>query len=89
MVFLLLLRKASIMADTIHQYFKKALEEMTIFVQINPETMLGLELIVLPDGQIKKTERAFDKAIYEDLEFDEFEPGNAIEFNLYLKGFTK
>lgn len=77
------------MADSIHSYYKKALEEMTILVQINPETMLGLELIVLPDGQIQKTERTFDETIYEDLEFDEFEPGNAIEFNLYLKGFTK
>ena len=77
------------MADTIKQYFKKSLDEMTILVQIDPESMEGLELIVLPDGQIQKTERQFDETIYEDLEFDEFEEGKPLEFNLYLKGFAK
>ena len=77
------------MADIIHEYFKKTMEDMTILVRINPETMIGLELIVLPDGQISKTERALDETVYEDLEFDEFEAGSPIEFNLYLKGLTK
>jgi hypothetical protein len=77
------------MAEAIHQYFKKYFEAMTILVRIDPDSMAGLELIVLPDGQIKKTTRQFDETIYEELQVDEFEPGNALEFNLYLKGFAK
>ncbi len=77
------------MAQKMHQYFKKEVQEATILVRIDPETMEGLELIILKSGEVQKTEREFDETIYEDLEFDEFNPGNALEFNLYLKGLTK
>ena len=78
------------MAEPIKQYFKKVLEDdVLILVSIDPGTFEGLELIVLPDKTVKKTERQFDETIYEDLEVDEFSAGNALEFNLYLKGFTK
>lgn len=77
------------MADKIHQYFKKELEEATILVRIDPESMEGLELIILKDGKVQKTERQFDETVYEDLEVDEFTSGSPLEFNLYLKGITK
>ena len=76
------------MAQKMHQYYKKEVEEATILVQIDPESMEGIELIILKSGEIQKTVREFDETIYEDLEFDEFTQGNAIEFNLYLKGIT-
>ena len=78
------------MAGSIKQYFKKILEDrILILVRIDPDTYEGLELIVLPDRTVKKTERQFDETIYTELNFDEFSKGNALEFNLYLKGFTK
>lgn len=58
---------------------------MLILVQLDPVNLKGVELIVSKDGQVIRTERTFDKDIYEDLEEDEFEPGSPLEFNLYLK----
>ena len=43
---------------------------MSILVQVDPESMAGIELIVLTNGRVQKTERQFDDFIYEDLEFD-------------------
>lgn len=77
------------MADKIHQYYKKEVDEATILVRIDPQTFEGLELIILKSGEVQQTERAFDETIYEDLEFDEFTAGNPLEFNLYLKGLSK
>ena len=72
--------------NIIHQYFKKKLNELIILVQVDPENYRGLELIVHPDGKVEKTKREFDDLIFDDLKYDGFEPGNALEFNLFLKG---
>jgi len=78
------------MPGSIKQYFKKILDDgILILVRMDPDTYEGLELIVLPNRTVKKTERQFDETIYEELNFDDFSKGNALEFNLYLKGFTK
>lgn len=74
------------MAKVIYEYFKKEMDEGKILVRIDPETFDGLELIVSNEGNILKTTRQFDETIYEDLEEDEFKTGQAMEFNLYLKG---
>ena len=71
------------------EYFKKELDEGKILVRINPETYQGLELLVSKEGNILKTEREFDESIYEDLEHDDFVEGQAMEFNLYLKGVSR
>ena len=74
------------MSQSIYEYFKKELDEATVFVRIDPKTFAGLELIVLKNNQIKKTVRTFDETIYTELEFDKFVKGNPLEFNLFLKG---
>ena len=74
------------MTQVIYQYFKKELEEGKILVRINPQTFEGTELLVNAESQVQLTKRLFDKTIYEDLDFDEFSNGSALEFNLYLKG---
>ena len=76
------------MAQIFYEYFKKELKEATVLVRINPENFAGLELIVLANGQIKKTKRSFDETIYEDLEFDAFIKSSPLEFNLYLNGIS-
>ena len=76
------------MSQTIFEYFKKELDEGTILVRVDPNTFEGLELIVLKNNQIKKTVREFDETIYDELEFDEFVDGNALEFNLHLQGIS-
>ena len=76
------------MSQTIFEYFKKELDEATILVRVDPSTFEGLELIVLKNNQIKKTAREFDETIYDELEFDEFVDGNALEFNLHLQGIS-
>ena len=76
------------MAQAIYNYHKKELEEAKILVRINPETFEGLELIVLNTGVVKSTSRAFDETIYQDLTFDSFVDGSALEFNLILKGLS-
>ena len=76
------------MSQTIFEYFKKDLDEATILVRVDPNTFEGLELIVLKNNHIKKTAREFDEAIYDELEFDEFVDGNALEFNLHLQGIS-
>ncbi len=72
------------MAQVIYQYYKKELPEATILVRIDPGTLMGLELIILPSGEIRKTARQFDAGIYEELEVDEFSRGKALAFNLLL-----
>ena len=74
------------MVTIIHQYFKGEFEDMKVLVQINPETLRGLEIIVDNEGNMQKTKRVFDEDIYEDLAADGFEESSALEFNLYLKG---
>ena len=76
------------MATAIFEYFKKELDEATIFVRIDPVTFAGLELIVLKNNQIKKSTRLFDETIYAELEFDKFIKGNPLEFNLHLQGIS-
>ena len=72
------------MKEIVHSYYKLATDEATILVQLNPETFEGLELIILPDGQIQKTPRVLDEDIYEDLKADGFIESGALEFQLYL-----
>ncbi|MEN8248215.1 MAG: hypothetical protein ABFS32_04740 [Bacteroidota bacterium] len=77
------------MASVIYEYYKKVIDDATILVRIHPTTFEGLELIVVNESHIKKTEREFDETIYEDLDFDGFIPGSPIEFNLYLSKITE
>lgn len=77
------------MAEVIHEYFKKQLDDFKILVRVNPKSLEGLELIVANDGRVKKTERQFEEDIYDDLEADEFEKSSPLEFNLHLKNITK
>lgn len=73
------------MQNVVHEYFKKAFEDFTIIVQLNPVNYTGLELTISNDG-IEKRKLEFDEDIYEDLKVDGFEQSSALEFNLYLKG---
>lgn len=68
----------------IPQYFKRVFDDYQVLVKVDPKDFSGVELIVHPDGRVEKTEMAFDEDIFEDLEVDEFQPGGALEFNLYL-----
>jgi hypothetical protein len=70
----------------IHKYYKRVFDDITVLVQINPESFRGIELIIHPDGKIEKTKMVFDKDIYEDLTADDFKESSPLEFNLYLKG---
>ena len=73
-------------SNTVHQYYKKELEEVTILVQVDPNEYKGMELLIFPDGTVEKTKRHFDDEIFDDLEADGFITGSPLEFNLYLKG---
>lgn len=76
------------MSNIIHQYFKKIFEDHIILVQVDDKNLKGTELIVFPDGKVKKTKRFFEEDIFDALKEDGFEKANALEFNLYLKGLT-
>lgn len=76
------------MNAVVHQYYKYISPELCLFVQINPITLAGLELLIEPDQILKKTRRQFDENIYEDLAADGFAEATALEFNLYLKGLA-
>ncbi len=73
----------------VHQYFKKQLEGFIILVQLDPIHFEGVELMVSPTGDIRKTTRVYDELIYEDLKEDGFIESGALEFNLYLKGLNR
>ena len=72
--------------ETIHMYFKGAIDGLTVLVQINPESLKGLELVIDEDGRVVKTDRELDEDVYDDLAEDGFVESSALEFNLYLKG---
>jgi len=74
------------MQNVVHEYFKKAFEDFTIIVQVNPVNYTGIEITIAPDGQIEKRSMEFDEEIFDDLAHDGFKPSSALEFNLYLKG---
>ena len=76
------------MTTTLHRYFKKTFDGLLVLVQLDPERLTGVELLVDENGQVVRTERVFDEDIYQDLEVDEFEAASPLEFNLYLKGLT-
>lgn len=59
-----------------------------IYVKVNPFHLSGLELTRFPDGSQEVREMEFDQAIFEDLQADDFEPCNALEFNLYYSGLA-
>jgi len=71
--------------DIINMYYKRVFDDYTVLVQVNPESLRGLELIIHPDGKVEKTKMKFDEEIYEDLDADEFKESSPLEFNLYLK----
>ena len=72
--------------ETIHQYYKGEIDGLKVLVQVDPEQLTGLELIINEEGDVVKTKRKFDKEIYDDLAEDGFVKSSALEFNLYLKG---
>ncbi len=76
------------MQFTIHKYFKKVEEGLTILVQVDPETFRGMEIMVGKEG-ITKRKMVFDEFIEEDLQQDGFAETGPLEFNLYLKGLVK
>ncbi|HTE32214.1 MAG TPA: hypothetical protein VK666_17660 [Chryseolinea sp.] len=73
-------------SNIVHQYFRKAFPDFTILVKVNPIYFSGIELTILPDGNITARELEFDKSIHEDLSTDGFEEASAMEFNLYYAG---
>ncbi|PZX48862.1 hypothetical protein [Algoriphagus chordae] len=72
------------MAKSFPQYFKRVFDDYQVLVQVNPETLTGIELILHPDGKIEKTEMEFDEEIFEDLAADEFIHCNVLEFQMQL-----
>ncbi len=74
---------------TLFQYYKKEIDSNKILVRINPSTLEGLELLVSATGEVSQSIRTFDSTIYDDLDFDEFNESNPLEFNLYLSGIAK
>ena len=72
--------------ETIHQYYKGKTDGLLVLVQVDPEQLTGLELVINEEGDVVKTKRKFDKTIYDDLAEDGFENSSALEFQLYLNG---
>ncbi|MDZ4714398.1 MAG: hypothetical protein SH819_02925 [Cytophagales bacterium] len=75
-------------SNIVHQYFKKAHEELIILVQVNPIHLKGTELTVAPRGSVSRRELEFDAAIFEDLRMDGFTETSPLEFHLYLSGLA-
>jgi hypothetical protein len=71
-------------AKGISKYFKRIFDDYQVLVMIHPDDFSGIELIVHPDGRIEKTDIVADEEIFEDLKADEFQPCNALEFQLLL-----
>ena len=77
-----------VMQHIVHQYFKQVFEDYQVLVQVNPESLAGMELIIHPDGRVEKTKMRFDEDIFDDLAADGFQSASPLEFNLYLKGLA-
>ena len=76
------------MKNSIHEYFRKEVDGYLILVQVDPNSLRGLELIISPDKKVRKSKRTFDPEIYDDLSHDNFTASSPLEFNLYLKGIS-
>lgn len=75
------------MQHTIHKYFKKVIGDVTILVQLDPESLKGMEIMAGPEG-VSRRRLTFDEYIEEDLAHDGFAETGPLEFNLYLKGLA-
>lgn len=69
----------------VYKYFKRVFDDYKVLVAVNPIDLTGIELIIHPGEKVEKTDMRFDEDIYEDLKVDEFEDGNPLEFQLYMK----
>ncbi len=72
--------------NIVHQYFKKELVDVKIFVKVNPIQLNGTELTIPREGDPEVRDLEFDEHIFEDLAADGFQEVNAMEFNLYQAG---
>jgi hypothetical protein len=76
-------------SNIVHRYFRKTFPDgLVIYVKVNPFHLTGIELTRFPNGTHEIRELEFDEAIFDDLEADEFEECNALEFNLYYSGLA-
>jgi len=75
-------------SNIVHQYFKKELGEGMILVKVNPLLFTGIEISILPSGEVEMREMEFDEQIFEDLNEDGFLESSPLEFNLYYSGLA-
>jgi hypothetical protein len=76
-------------SNIVHQYFRKKFDALTILVKVNPIGFKGIEITLLPSGNIETRELTFDEEILEDLKADGFEEASSLEFNLYHSGLAQ
>ncbi|HKZ37224.1 MAG TPA: hypothetical protein VJ184_06220 [Chryseolinea sp.] len=76
-------------SNIVHQYFRKKFGALTILVKVNPIGFKGIEITLLPSGDMETRELAFDEEILEDLKADGFEEASSLEFNLYHSGLAQ
>lgn len=75
-------------SNIVHQYFKRAFDDMTVLVKVNPYHFRGIEITIPKNGEPEARDMEFDAEIFEDLKADGFVEASPLEFNLYLSGLA-
>lgn len=75
-------------SNIVHQYFKKAFDDYTILVRVNPIQWKGMEITLPKEGEPEVRELELDEEIFEDLKADGFAESSPLEFNLYFSGLA-
>ncbi len=72
--------------NIVHEYYKKAVDNYTLILKVNPIEWKVTELTIPASGEVSWREIEADETLREDLAVDGFEVCNPFEFNLYAAG---
>jgi hypothetical protein len=76
-------------SNIVHRYLRKKSDTVTVLIKINPISLRGLKLTLMPGKAAELHQVDFEETIWDDLNVDGFEEANALEFNLYYSGLVE
>jgi cytoplasmic iron level regulating protein YaaA (DUF328/UPF0246 family) len=74
------------MSNIVHQYFKKELQGTKKLIQVNPIQFTGIEITILPSGEIEANEMEENLNIIDFVISQGYKESSPLEFNLYFSG---
>jgi hypothetical protein len=75
-------------SNIVYQYFKKESKEGVVFIQFDPIRLQGSRLTVDKAGDKELEDIEFESDLPDQLLADGYQPANALEYHIILKGLA-